>query len=333
MNKKIILFKVFGVFFAIMLFIVTLSLFNYFFIYTKKPKLSAYHSDTLTYHHEKLGTRLLKKKNVHIKKFIDNKKVSDFMLTTDLFGRRTVPTPENKINKFALFFGGSHSYGEGVEDNQTYPYFFQVLAKEYRSYIYAFSGYGPQQMLAFTEVENLKSQIIEDNGIIIYTWSTGHLERLLGVPKVINWTKTWPYYKKDKNNYIIHHGFFNTDRFIKTKYYQLLNFFGFNDYSFSKKEYRFMCDIINKAKSNLSSQFPKADFITIAHPLKRDQLIFKEISLCLSELKIPVYDLKDVLNLYPKDKLIIKGDGHFNPLGNKVMAKKAYEKLMNERKL
>ena len=52
----------------------------------------------------------------------------------------------------ALFFGGSFTFGTGVEDDEALPYVAGILSEgKYRVYNFGYRGYGPHQMLAALE--------------------------------------------------------------------------------------------------------------------------------------------------------------------------------------
>jgi len=75
----------------------------------------------------------------------------DVVYTFDEVGLRVSP-PEPQPGPdtdCVLFFGGSFTFGEGVEDEQTMPYRVGVRSGgRYRVRNFGFSGYGPHQMLA-----------------------------------------------------------------------------------------------------------------------------------------------------------------------------------------
>lgn len=51
-----------------------------------------------------------------------------------------------------LFFGGSYTFGEGVNDNESMPYQVDLLTKKrYRIFNFGLHGYGPHQMLSALE--------------------------------------------------------------------------------------------------------------------------------------------------------------------------------------
>ena len=61
---------------------------------------------------------------------------------TDSNHLRVTPDPNPAANQYALFFGCSMTFGEGVESTETLPYYFGKTDSAYHAYNLAFSGYG-----------------------------------------------------------------------------------------------------------------------------------------------------------------------------------------------
>lgn len=85
------------------------------------------------------------------------------------------------IERCVVFFGGSFTFGRGVEDYETIPY---LVTKEsngsLRTYNLAFNGYGPHQMLAM--IENGLEQDVMDckPDVGIYQGMVHHVARVNG---------------------------------------------------------------------------------------------------------------------------------------------------------
>jgi hypothetical protein len=80
-----------------------------------------------------------------------------------------------------VFFGGSVTFGEGVSDHETMPYFF---AKEgngkFNVYNLGFHGYGPHQMLRMLETDRLKTIVDGSVHLVIYQGIEAHVDRVAG---------------------------------------------------------------------------------------------------------------------------------------------------------
>ena len=69
--------------------------------------------------------------------------------TTDAYHRRITPIDHlEQRHKFLLFFGCSMTFGLGVNDDETMPFYVAQFASHYHPYNYGVSGYGPHYMLA-----------------------------------------------------------------------------------------------------------------------------------------------------------------------------------------
>jgi len=131
---------------------------------------------------------------VEATKEVNGKTIYQAIYSIDRFSRRITPV-KNKADKFLLFFGGSFTFGEGVNDNETLPYYVVKEANQYQPYNYGFHGYGPQEMLAKLESKNFASELTQKQGHLIYSFIDPHVERAAGSMYVYNgWGKDMPYF-------------------------------------------------------------------------------------------------------------------------------------------
>jgi len=146
--------------------------------------------------------------------------------STDNYSRRLTPDHADGIpkKKFALFFGCSYTFGEGLNDNETLPYFFSRLQPAYRSYNYGLSGYGPQQMLEHLKRKGVETEIAEKKGILIYTFIDHHVNRVIGTMRSYSiWADIMPYYFLDEEQKLVRQGSFRTGRPFLNAVYGVLN--------------------------------------------------------------------------------------------------------------
>ena len=92
-----------------------------------------------------------------------------------------------KKNKTINFFGGSFTFGYGLNDNETMPYLLQKYFSDWKINNYGINGYGVHQMLAHIQKN---PEIIADINILMTT--EGHIPRAtckrhfsFGTPKFI----------------------------------------------------------------------------------------------------------------------------------------------------
>jgi len=116
--------------------------------------------------------------------------VYDVYYSSDEFSRRISEesiksdTAKNNMNKkHAVFLGCSFTFGQGLNYSSTFPFLFESMHSEFKSYNYGFSNYGPQEFcLFFDEGINTinNSTIPEDSGFCIYTYIDDHMNRVYG---------------------------------------------------------------------------------------------------------------------------------------------------------
>jgi len=101
------------------------------------------------------------RRNVRVtaKKYYGDTLIYDVVYSIDGWGLRIEP-PANLAgqHRCVVFFGDSHTFGEGLNDDQTLPYLVGLKTDgHYAIRNFAFSGYGPHQMLA-----NLQSPLFDE---------------------------------------------------------------------------------------------------------------------------------------------------------------------------
>jgi len=159
--------------------------------------------------------------------FLKNLKNGQFIYDVTYFidkhGRRITPVDKRNRDRFVLFFGCSFTYGEGVPDDQTLPYYVGRLTAQYTPYNYGYHGLGPFDALAKIENINFKNEVRETQGIIIYTFMSDHLNRLMGSMSTMVWHFNGAYYQKSSAGKLVRNGDFKTGRPIRMRLYTLLS--------------------------------------------------------------------------------------------------------------
>ncbi|ETD27899.1 hypothetical protein [Helicobacter canis] len=100
--------------------------------------------------------------------------------TTDELGWRITPSSKLDSSSCVLFFGDSFTIGEGVQDNETLPFYFGKQTNA-RIYNFGFHGYGPHQALALVQSGEI-ARIVKDcaSVLAIYESLPGHIARAGG---------------------------------------------------------------------------------------------------------------------------------------------------------
>lgn len=123
-------------------------------------------------------------KNISVdsRKYYRDHLVYDVVYTIDKNGLRiSSPAEPNSSNECILFFGGSFTFGEGVDDAATMPYRVgEKLERKYDIYNFAFHGYGPHQMLSALESGWAQSVANCDAAHVFYQAIVDHVGRASG---------------------------------------------------------------------------------------------------------------------------------------------------------
>ncbi|WP_373513300.1 hypothetical protein [Persicitalea sp.] len=120
-------------------------------------------------------------------------------ISTDSLGRRRTPLTDSLFrNRYAIFLGCSYTYGDGVSDNQTLPYYFQANSSSYRAYNYGFLAYSPLHALARLQQQDLERQIPQKDGFAVFTLIDDHLDRVIPATRWIDMTQgRFPYLNEE----------------------------------------------------------------------------------------------------------------------------------------
>ena len=161
-----------------------------------------------------LGYKPLPNMRMISKMTFAGRQIYNVTYSTDERSRRITPVRGvEKPGKFILFFGCSFTFGEGVQDDETLPFFVGQLASRYRPYNYGVNGYGPQQMVAKLQQGDIRGEINEPEGVLVYTFIDDHIHRVIGSQHVAqNWGKYLPYYVLDSNGNLERRGDFESGR-------------------------------------------------------------------------------------------------------------------------
>ena len=131
--------------------------------------------------HPYLGFGLNKDGSFTSKKTLNNEVLFDVSYTIKN-NLRFTPNSNEKSQNCALFFGCSFTFGEGLGDSVTLPFYFNKYAHEdYKILNYGLPSYGPNHMLAL--IENRVSKDIQghnDKKIAIYSFIPEHIHRAAG---------------------------------------------------------------------------------------------------------------------------------------------------------
>lgn len=122
-------------------------------------------------------------------------------------GRRLVPSNNDSADQKVYLLGGSFVFGDGLNDNQTLPFFISEKSERKINVVNCgFSGYGTHQ--ALTLLEEITCEIdntTPENNCIVYFFIPSHIDRAAGLA---DWDFYGPKYEIEKGQ-IIKQGTFN----------------------------------------------------------------------------------------------------------------------------
>ncbi|MCB9079087.1 MAG: hypothetical protein H6631_15915 [Anaerolineaceae bacterium] len=259
--------------------------------------------------------------------------IYNVVYSTDDYSRRITPVQNRKDrNNYILFFGDSFTFGHGVNDNETLPFYAAQLASDYQPYNYGFSGYGPQQMLAKLQSQHLKQEIEENQGIAIYTYLDDHVSRSIGSMRVYNqWGRVMPYYTLDANNNLVRKGNFTSGRPLLSTFYiivgksQTARYFNVNfPAKITDSHVELAAKIIAASREAFTEEFNSDNFYVLFFPSVSGQA--NKIIPYLEKANINYLDYSTLYARTQSD-LWIAGDAHPSAKGYKIVAAKLVEDL------
>lgn len=202
----------------------------------------------------------------------------------------------------AYFFGGSYTFGQGLEDAETLPYIYSDLTGECTKNM-AGSGYGPEMML---------SQLRESHvqGKVFYIYIPDHIRRVNGD---VRHREDRPYY----DNSLEFKGLLEDARPFQTWIQRTIrktNTWKYLRFSYPPTDEE---DIIKTAEIIIeSSRHVDGSFYVVKHPLSRKDELTSQLFSYLIESNISVIEPSIVY----EPAYVIAGDGHPSGMFNNLFA-------------
>ena len=130
---------------------------------------------------EILGYAPSKGRKVNSRKYVRGELVYDVTYTINDQGLRSTPQYEWQRGDLGIvFFGGSNTFGEGLDDDETLPFLVGEVS-EHNVYNFAFHGYGPHQMLSAIQHRLVDGIVRHDRIVIIDPTHHSHVARIAGL--------------------------------------------------------------------------------------------------------------------------------------------------------
>ena len=235
--------------------------------------------------HDLLGYRPLKNWRGRALKKSAELVAYECIYSTDEFHRRSTPiTAPEKRDRFALFFGGSFTFGEGVNDDETLPAQFGQAAPGFMPYNYGFQGYGPQSMYAHLLRDGFKDEIRQRRGIAVYVFITRHVARAIGAYGVVKgWGRHLPCFRGESGQ-LIHRGTFERCHPLRQGLYDLLArsntlaYLQFDyPYRYRTQDWILTARLIIKSSRRLKALFDQVTFYVLFYPGRSDPQYLKPL--------------------------------------------------------
>lgn len=236
--------------------------------------------------------------------------------------RVTPPATRAVPGKYALFFGCSMTFGEGVQSRETLPYYFAKADSTYRPYNLAYSGYGPQQTLARLQHDTPRRFVPEAQGVAFYTYIPDHVNRVIQSLTNYGYNRgNAPYYYLDGDS-LRYGGLFSQGRKFRNWVYEvagksnILTFFKIGyPFQLRDRDYDLAAEVLAQSAAEYRRQFGNDRFYVIIYPTTLPQ---EAIVSRLKARGVRVLDYSRLFNPLQKG-YSIPSDEHPTPLANRVL--------------
>lgn len=223
-----------------------------------------------------------------------------------------------------LFFGGSFTFGTGIEDDETSPYQTGLFSGgRNRIYNFAYTGYGPHQMLAELQSGRVAESIDCEPTHVIYQSVHDHVRRVAGRA---SWDLHGPRFVFQEDGTLVRRGNFDDGpprfeqawpRLARSHALKILA----DDFEPGPRDYERFAAVVEASRDHLVSRYPGVRFQVLMwnKPWKQDPAFWGD----LQRRGIPVRFIDQVLPGYPEEKegyAIGPRDGHPNRRANELIA-------------
>ena len=271
---------------------------------------------------------------VTVRKFLDDEPIFDVVYTINEAGLRASP-PSAEARESILFFGGSFTFGTGVNDDETMPHRVGVATKgKYRVFNFGYAGYGPHQMLAAIEGGLVDEVVSEPPKYVIYQAIPHHVERAAGLT---DWDHNGPRYQIEHGT-VIQAGRFSDggqgvmrNATLKLRRSLLFDriYTSIQGSQERESEIQLFGAIVERARATIKRKFPTCEFHTVfwgSHDDERSRAIQTE----LQRRNIPVHCIDEIIPEISesRDQFFLKYDGHPKPKAHSRVAQYVTDRIV-----
>jgi hypothetical protein len=260
----------------------------------------------------------------------DGETVYDITFETDVNSLRKIPLDFANATKFAQFYGCSMTFGEGVNSDETIPYQFAKLDSTFHAYNFAFSGYGPTQMLARLQDENVEELVNENSGFGVYTFIPDHVNRTINTYTNYSYNHgNVPRYKLVDDKLVRDGTFTESRRFRNFIFDQMaksniLRAFNIGyPFNITSEDYELTAAVFAESAKEFEKKFQSKRFYVVIYPSNNDNSAMVEL---LKSKGLQVLDYSKFFNP-SAEGLAIPDDEHPTPKANRILSAKLYEDI------
>ncbi len=259
-----------------------------------------------------VGYTLKPNMNTELRRWnINGTPVYSYNVSTNSLGMRTVGLQDGDYMYHLLLLGGSYSFGEGLEDNETLDHYFSEALPEYRTYNYGIFGYGPNNILAMFRKRNISAEVKQSKGIALYFFIEDHINRVKGRE---SWSGSSPYFTLDKAGMPKSSGSFDSEKPLSSLARKVFYYLRFRLYllrvlnlypdRITDADLSLTVAIIREIDNEYQKQFD-GDFVVVMHPVS-SQRYYVKIMRMLKEQGVTVISP----DYMAEEDDIIPMDGH-----------------------
>lgn len=277
-----------------------------------------------------LGYRLQPGRRIHARLDVLGERIYEVDYTIDAHGRRVHPVrrPPVETTAIGLFFGGSYTFGSGVEDGETLPARVEALTPSLRAINYGVPGWGPTQALELLQSKSVREGVPSAPRFGVFTFIDNHVDRVIGSFGVCSrWAADFPYYRLERGE-LVRVGTFSSARPLRAALYALLG----SSHLVSEftpvwppradEHYRITARVLVEARNAFAERFGSAPFHVLIYPGTRAA---ERMVPLLESAGISVLDYSHLFE--PAGAWRLSPDPHPTPRAYQVLAAELVEDL------
>lgn len=234
------------------------------------------------------------------RKTVGDRVVYDVTYTMDEMGRRVTPAAlDRPASHHLLFFGGSYTFGQGVDDAETFPNTAAENLPDWRVTNFGYPGHGPAHLLERLEDPDFFDAIPGDEIVLVYTFIPNHVRRVIGSMRIATaWGRQSPYYAPGPDGELTRMGVVGSGRARLSEMYRwlskesILKFFEIDvPVRIAPRHLEHTAAVIAACRSRFLERIENARFVVVIYPDRPEaEFSGSEIAPYLAERGIECFD-------------------------------------------